>query len=133
MSEYPDFLYSPSDKRKIEIILHDVFDNFNTPISVKIDAFGIVTLIVLIFDASDGMYDKFSVPEGSALVDEETHGFIVNFLNEQIIRLERKALFEECEYLEKTFLNWVSLLKPLYKRLVNKKPFNENAFLLEEK
>ena len=35
MSEYPDFLYSPSDKREIEIILHDVFDNFNTPISVK--------------------------------------------------------------------------------------------------
>ena len=124
MSEYPDFLYSPSDKREIEIILHEVFDNFNTPISVKIDAFGIVTLIVLIFDASDGMYDKFSVPEDSALVDEETHGFIVNFLNEQIIRLERKALFEECEYLEKTFLNWVSLLKPLYKRLVNKKPFH---------
>lgn len=124
MSEYPDFLYSPSDQKEIEIVLHDVFDNCNTPVSVMIVAFGIVRLIDLTFDAAEGSYDKFSVPEGSALVDEETHGFIVNFLNEQIIRLERKALFEECEYLEKTFLNWVSLLKPLYKRLVNKKPFH---------
>lgn len=124
MSEYLDFLYSPDDKQQIEIILHDVFDNFNTPISVKIDAFGIVTLIVLIFDASDGMYDKFSVPEGSALVDEETHGFIVNFLNDQIIRLGRKAECEENEFLEKTFLNWVLLLRRLYKELVNKEPFH---------
>lgn len=124
MSEYPNFLYNLKDKQNLEVALHDAFDNCYTPIAITIDAFGIVTLIVLIFDASDGMYDKFSVPEGSALVDEETHGFIVNFLNEQIIRLERKALFEECEYLEKTFLNWVSLLKPLYKRLVNKKPFH---------
>lgn len=124
MSEYPDFLYSPSDKRKIEIILHDVFDNFNTPISVKIDAFGIVTLIVLIFDASDGMYDKFSVPEGSALVDEETHSYIVNFLNDQIIRLERKAVCEESKYLKKIFLEWISKLKHIYKELVNKKPFH---------
>lgn len=124
MSEYPDFLYSPSDQREIEIVLHDVFDNCNTPISVMIDAFGIVKLIDLTFDAAEGSYDKFSVPEGSALVDEETHSFIVNFLNDQIIRLERKALFEEYEYFEKIYLNWVSLLKSLYKKLVNKKPFH---------
>jgi hypothetical protein len=124
MSEYPDFLYSPDDQQEIVIVLHDVFDNCNTPMAVRISAFGILRVIDLTFDAAEGSYDKFSVPEGSALVDEETHSFIVNFLNDQIIRLERKALYEEYEYFEKIYLNWVSLLKPLYKRLANKKPFH---------
>lgn len=123
MSEYLDFLYSPDDKQQIEIILHDVFDNCNTPMAVTISAYGIIKFIDLIFDEYVDTGRTVEV-NGSVLVDEETHGFIVNFLNEQIIRLERKALFEECEYLEKAFLNWVSLLKPLYKRLVNKKPFH---------
>ena len=125
MSKYPNFLYSSKDKRNLEVVLHNAFDNCCTPIAITINALGIVKLIDLIFDDEiNHCDDKLPVPEDSALVDEETHGFIVNFLNEQIIRLERKALFEECEYLEKTFLNWVSLLKPLYKRLVNKKPFH---------
>lgn len=124
MSDVIDFLYSPDDQQEIVSVLHNVFDNCNTPMSVTVSAFGIIRLIDLTFDAAEGSYDKFSVPEGSALVDEETHSFIVNFLNDQIIRLERKALFEEYEYLEKTYLNWVSLLNPLYKRLVNKKPFH---------
>lgn len=123
MSEYPDFLYSPSDKQDIENILRGVFDNCNTPIAVTIDAYGIVKIIDLIFDEYDdtGRSGEF---KGSVLVDEETHSFIVNFLNDQIIRLGRKAECEENEFLEKTFLNWVLLLRRLYKELVNKEPFH---------
>lgn len=125
MSKYPNFLYSSKDKRNLEVVLHNAFDNCCTPIAITINALGIVKLIDLIFDDEiNHCDDKLPVPEDSALVDEETHSYIVNFLNDQIIRLERKAVCEESKYLKKIFLEWISKLKHIYKELVNKKHFH---------
>lgn len=116
MSDLVEFLYSPDDKKTIENTLANIFDTCCTDIDVTIKAYGIIKILDVTFE-EDITPAKLYPINGAALVIEEVHDYIINFLSEQIERLKREAATEENEYLKETFLNWIKQLKQILKKL----------------
>lgn len=116
MSDLGKFLYSPDDKKTIETTLVSFFDTCCTDIDATIKAYGIIKILDDTFE-EDITQEKLYPINDAALVIEEVHNYIINFLSEQIERLNREAATEENEYLKETFLNWVKFLKQILKKL----------------
>ena len=116
MSDVIEFLYSPDDKKTIENTLVSIFDTCCTDIDVTIKAYGIIKILDVTFE-EDVTSAKLYPINDAALVIEEVHDYIINFLSEQIERLKLKAATEENEYSKETFLYWIKLLKQILKKL----------------
>lgn len=116
MSDLIEFMYTPDDKKTIEDTLISIFDTCCTDTDVTIKAYGIIKILDVIFE-EDITPNKFYPVDDAALVIEEVHDYIINFLSEQIERLKRKAATEENEFSKKTFLNWIKSLKQILEEL----------------
>lgn len=116
MSDVVEFLYSPDDKETIENTLVSIFDTYCTDIDVTIRAYGIIKILDVTFE-EDITPAKLYPINDAALVIEEVHDYIINFLSEQIERLKREVATEENEYSKETFLNWIKQLKQILKKL----------------
>lgn len=119
MSDVVKFLYSPDDKKTIENTLVNVFDTCCTDIDVTIKAYGIIKILDVTFEEDITPSKRYPIND-AALVIEEIHVYIIDFLSEQIERLKRKAATVENECLKETFLNWIKDLKQILKKLKSK-------------
>lgn len=116
MSDVVEFLYSPDDKETIENTLVSIFDTCCTDIDVTIRAYGIIKILDVTFEEDITPAKPYPIND-AALVIEEVHDYIINFLREQIERLKREVATEENEYSKETFLNWIKQLKQILKKL----------------